>query len=87
MLPIVPEQHVVGKKTATAPFWFSLAFAISIWLSFVFFGFLTDDELVRKVDQAPTTQLDALRQQEAAELGASGARKSIDDAMRAYVGK
>lgn len=84
---IDPEHDVDGKKTAAMLFWWSLAFIASIWLSFVFFGFLTEDELIRKVDRAPTTQLNSLREQEKAELAGTASRKSIDDAMRAYVGK
>jgi len=85
--PIDPEHDVDGKKTASWLFWWSLAFAASIWLSFLFFGLLTDDELIRKVDQAPTTQVDQLRELEKTELAGAGSRKSIDEAIKAYVGK
>ena len=84
---IDPENEVDSKKTASMFFWWSLVLFISLWLSFSFFGFLNEEELIRKVDRAPTTQLDALREQEKVELGGAGSRKSIDDAIHAYARK
>jgi hypothetical protein len=86
-LPIDPEHDVDGGKTSKYLVYWSLAFIVSIWLSYVAFDWLTQDEALRKVEREPTVGLDKLREAEKDELGALASRPTIDEAIRAYVTK
>ena len=82
--PIDPENDVDGAKTAKWLIAWSIVFAISIWLSYVAFDLVSDDEISRKVENAPTLELDKLRADEKAELEAAGTRPSLDQAINKY---
>ena len=83
--PIDPEHDVDGGKTARWLIAWSLVFAFSIWLSYVAFDLVSDDEISRKIENAPTVELDNLRANEKQELEGVGTRPSLDHAIHKYI--
>src|SRR5262245_21505783 len=85
--PIDPEHDVDGKKTAKMLIYWTIGFAFTIWLSYVFFDLVSEDELSRKVEKLPNADLNKLHENEKGELEAAGTRPSLEDAMRKYTQK
>jgi hypothetical protein len=81
-LPLDPE-HDINAKSATL--WFvgsSIVIFLSLWLLVPIFLRVLDHELQRKIDQAPTTELNEVRDQEAEFLnGGNPKKKKIADVV------
>jgi hypothetical protein len=81
-LPLDPE-HDIDAKSATL--WFvgsTIVIFLSLWLLVPIFLRVLDHELQRKIDQAPTTELNEVRDQEAEFLnGGNPKKKKIADVV------
>lgn len=85
-LPLDPENDIDAGK---ALWWFlgsSFVLFACLWILVPIFVQVQDFEIDRKVNQAPTTELDEMRAKAALFLkGDNPTKKNIDKAMESYV--
>lgn len=89
--PEIPEQDpahdIDGRKTWTWLLGCAAGVFVTVWLLDIVFHTVTFNQRVKVIENAPTTQLDQLRKQEAEALSAGQGRISIDQSIEDYLNK
>lgn len=86
-LDIDPDHDIDAKKTLIVLGVCSAFVFGSVFVLYLVFGLVIDAQRISKIEQAPTPQLDELRQWEAEQLQAGPKRKSIEDSIRELTAK
>lgn len=84
-VPIDPVHDIDAKKTVIALVVSTVTVFVTVWLLLQWFSVVIFNQREARIGEAPTTQLDQLRQQESAELSGGEGRISLPDAMQKYV--
>ncbi|MEO0478152.1 MAG: hypothetical protein AAF196_01600 [Planctomycetota bacterium] len=82
-----PTHDVPGKLLATWLVGSVVGVFVTVWLLGIVYDFFLEAQRARDVEQAPTAQRDALTEKEQSYLEAGRGRKSVDDALEAYLNR
>ena len=86
-LPLDPENDIDAKSAARWVIGGAIVLFISLWLMVPIFTQVQDYEQRRKVNEAPNTELDAVREAEGEFLaGQNPTRKNLEDVLRTLRG-
>jgi hypothetical protein len=83
--PQDPDHDIDTRRTVTWLTVCTVGVFVCVFVLWQLYSAVIFHERQQKVEQAPTADLDVLRQQESADLQAGPGRKSLEEAMRAYV--